>query len=119
MLDDLGGTGIFSEELAGDYSAVRADWSARGEIDAATAESAVWENWTIVGDVAKVRAVVDAEPLCHVAIVNTDDECVIGGAPVAVERALLTLLDDPTIQATALPQRRAGHVPEAARVAEA
>ena len=119
LLQQLPASKLFQNELAGDFAAIRAAWVADGHIDAATGQSKIWENWTILGDVDKVRTLAQNEPLCEVTIVNADDECVLGGSPDAIERVLLKLLDDPKVQATQLPQSVAVHTTHAASVRDA
>lgn len=108
---------LFSEELAGNFGAVRAAWAADGHIVAATSQPEIWESWSVVGDLDLVRRTVETHPLCHITAINTDDECVISGAPADIEAVLLTLLQDPKTLATRWSHSTALHAPESAHVA--
>ena len=112
MLDDLPASKLFTHELTGDYAAIRKAWAKCGAVDAASADGEIWQNWTVLGPVKRVLEVTENEPTCHVTIINTDDECLIGGAPDACERVLEALLDDPKVHASPLPYRVAMHAPE-------
>lgn len=112
MLDDLPASQLFTNELAGDYAAIRKAWASAGHVEASTAQGNVWENWTVLGPVEKVKAAIERHPTCHITIVNTDDECLIGGSPDGCEALLGELLDDPKVHAQRLPYLVAMHAPE-------
>jgi PfaB family protein len=119
MLVELPESDIFEHLLSGDYAAIRKAWSAAGHVEAATADDIPWANWTLIGPVDDVIAAVADEPLVHVAMINTDNECVIGGYREACDRVLQKVLNSPKAHAAELPTPVAIHVPEAGEAASA
>ena len=113
MMRELRAAPLFTTELAGDFAAVRRDWTRQG-FSQASHPGPIWENWTIKAPRAAVEAAVEGAPRVHLLLVNTPDEHVIGGFPAEV-RALIAALGAP---AAPLEYPLAVHCPEVRELAE-
>ncbi len=99
LFSELEASDLYSSELAGEFAAVARYWKLAGE-------EVLWENWRILAPVVDVEKAVSSEARAYLTIVNTDDDCVIGGQRDACER-ILTELGSP--QAIALGHDLAVH----------
>ncbi len=78
MLGRLDHSTIFREDLSGPCRAARAAWSLPED------QPFEWVAAVVTRPAAEVRAVLGEVPLARLLIVNTDDECVVGGPREAV-----------------------------------
>ena len=76
---------IFTRELAGAFDAPRRAWARLG------LRGETWVNYIVSAPVEHVRAALAGEPLAHLTIINTPEDCVIGGEAAACERVLARL----------------------------
>lgn len=47
-----------------------------------------WQNWRLLGDLEQTKALLKDNPLCHLSIINTDDDFVIAGTEIACKTAI-------------------------------
>lgn len=78
-------SGLFTDLLAGNYQALRQTYP---EL---TAEQIGWENWRIGFDVEQAKAVIQAQPYCHLSIINTANDFVLSGIPQACQQVIQRL----------------------------
>ena len=90
---------IFTRELAGDFDAPRRAWARLG------LRGETWVNYIVSAPVEHVRAALAGEPLAHLTIVNTPEDCVIGGEASACERVLARLGRERALPARLRPRR--------------
>jgi acyl transferase domain-containing protein len=102
------GSKIFTHLLDGEYRALRQSYPQLQENEIA------WENWRIDADVNAVKTVVAAEKYCHLTIINSDHDCVIGGLPQACQQVIAQLAPK---MATKLKLNFMVHCPEVNRIA--
>ena len=76
---------IFTRELAGAFDAPRRAWARLG------LRGETWVNYIVSAPVEHVRSALAGEPLAHLTIINTPEDCVIGGEAAACERVLARL----------------------------
>src|SRR5262249_23413653 len=76
MITDCRRSEIFTRDLAGECRALRRTWNRVGA-------SAGWTSYSVSAPVDEVRAALASEPCVHLTIVNTPDDCVIGGEATA------------------------------------
>jgi len=98
---------LLTSDLVAPYDAARRLWARSGVTD----PSATWAAWVIAAPVDDVRRALEGEPLAHLTIINTAEECVIGGESSACDRVVTKLG-----RALALPlsYAMASHCPEVA-----
>jgi acyl transferase domain-containing protein/3-hydroxymyristoyl/3-hydroxydecanoyl-(acyl carrier protein) dehydratase len=80
LFDELHACGLYSRELARDFSAVRRGWNERDGV------AVEWENWVIGAPLDDVRRALAAEPRAYLTIINTPEQCVIAGDRLACAR---------------------------------
>ncbi len=80
LMADMDASGLLDRELAGRFDLLERVWGTPSR----------WTCWTAAAPLAEVRAVLAELPRVHIAIVNSDEECLIAGdatqCAVAVER---------------------------------
>nr|AIJ50377.1 Pfa3 [Aetherobacter sp. SBSr008] len=103
---------LLTSELVGDYAAARRLWARSG----VTSPAATWAAWVIAAPVDDVRRALAGEPLAHLTIINTAEECVIGGESSACERVVARLGKN---LALPLSYAMASHCPEVAEARDA
>jgi acyl transferase domain-containing protein/1-acyl-sn-glycerol-3-phosphate acyltransferase len=103
----------FTEDLVGAFAAPRRAWQRLGLPDAATA---TWASYVISAPLAEVKAALDGEPLAHLTIINTAEDCVIGGEAAACERVVQRLGKERTLP---LGYDMAAHCPEVEEIRDA
>nr|QEP18573.1 Pfa3 [synthetic construct]QEP18577.1 Pfa3 [synthetic construct] len=93
---------IFTDGIVGDFTAARRAWRKLGS-------DGTWEAWSVAAPVEAVREALRGEPTAHLTIINTPEDCVIGGEASAVGRVL-----DKLGRSRALPldYEMAAHCPE-------
>lgn len=91
LLQDIGDSQLYESALAGDFSAVREAWGLKpgAKVD--------WENYRVLAPVESVQRVVEKHPRVYLTIIQSDDDCVIGGDRAECETALLELESPKTI----------------------
>lgn len=75
-------TGLFAHQLDGEYLALRHYHPDLPDADID------WENWRLGADALAVKAALADDPHCHLTIINTPQDCVIGGLPRACKAFL-------------------------------
>lgn len=85
LLTDVTASGLYSHALAADFDAVRTHW---GLPDSAPVQ---WDNFRVRAPMAAVQAAVAATPRCYLTIVNSPEDCVIGGDADACRQVLASL----------------------------
>jgi acyl transferase domain-containing protein len=73
---------VFATEIVGEFAAARRAWRRAGQGGGA------WRTWSVAAPVARVREALQDEPLAHLTIINTPEDCVIGGEAGACERVI-------------------------------
>jgi len=111
MLEEVTRSPLFSQALAAPYEAAQRWLEEQG----APSSVGTWASVTLLAPVAEVRAAVSREPYAFLCLINTDDECVVGGAPEAVSR-IVARLGCPHVP---LPSAPAVHCPAVRPVAAA
>jgi acyl transferase domain-containing protein/3-hydroxymyristoyl/3-hydroxydecanoyl-(acyl carrier protein) dehydratase/1-acyl-sn-glycerol-3-phosphate acyltransferase len=101
---------LFTRDLVGEFAAPRQAWARLG------AAGTAWASFSVAAPVEQVRAALADEPLAHLTIVNTPDECVIGGEAAACARVIARLGAE---RALPLGYEMAAHCPEIEEVREA
>ena len=95
---------VFTTEIVGEFAAARRAWAKLG-----LARDGIWKTWSLAAPVDAVREALRDEPLAHLTIINTPDDCVIGGEASSCERVV-----EKVGRARALPlgYDMAAHCPE-------
>src|SRR5437667_2232625 len=109
MVEETDRGGLFTHELGGEFAAIHRWWKARDTV------IQHWSNWVIAAPVARVRATLASEKLVHLAVINTDNSCVIAGEQSACERVIAQL---GTEHAQRLDYDLAIHCPEVEAVSD-
>ena len=104
MRAEIASSGLYSHELDGSFDAVARAWG----IDA-SATPVRWAVHTILAPLDQVRAAIANEARVHLAIVHTDNDCVIAGDADACERIVERIGAQ---RCHALDYDMAAHVPE-------
>jgi 3-hydroxymyristoyl/3-hydroxydecanoyl-(acyl carrier protein) dehydratase/malonyl CoA-acyl carrier protein transacylase/1-acyl-sn-glycerol-3-phosphate acyltransferase len=103
----------FTEDLVGSFAAPRRAWQKQGMPGAA---AGVWANYVIAAPLQEVKAALANEPLAHLTIINTAEDCVIGGEAAACARVVQRLGKERTLP---LGYDMAAHCPEVEEIREA
>jgi acyl transferase domain-containing protein/3-hydroxymyristoyl/3-hydroxydecanoyl-(acyl carrier protein) dehydratase len=82
LFDSLAAEGVYTRELAGEFSAVRRAWGV------SKGDAVLWTNWRVLAPLDAVRAALDGEPRAHLTIVNAPGDAVIGGDAAACRRVV-------------------------------
>jgi acyl transferase domain-containing protein/3-hydroxymyristoyl/3-hydroxydecanoyl-(acyl carrier protein) dehydratase len=110
MIRESRGGEIFTRELVGEFAAPRRAWARLG------IAGTKWKNYSVAAPLDQVRATVADEPLVHLTIINTADECVIGGEETACARVAARLGNDRVLP---LEYDIAVHCPEVEEIRDA
>jgi acyl transferase domain-containing protein len=102
MMQESRESSVFNRDIAGEFAAVRRVWRDSG-VDGA------WQAWSVAAPVARVREALHGESVVHLTIINTPEDCVIGGEAAACERVLAKLGRD---RAVKIEYAMAAHCPE-------
>ena len=100
----------FTEDLVGRFEAPRRAWKRLG------VQGAGWSSFVVSAPVNEVQAALANEPLAHLTIVNTAEDCVIGGETAACERVVQRLGKQRTLP---LGYEMAAHCPEVEEIRDA
>lgn len=103
----------FTEDLVGSFAAPRRAWARAGLQDAATAS---WTSYVVAAPLDEVKAALASEPLAHLTIINTAQDCVIGGEAAACARVVELIGKERTV---ALGYDMAVHCPEVEEIRDA
>ena len=103
---DMAASGLLSEALGGEFSAVREQWG----------EPVNWRCWTVAAPLAKVQSALAKHPRAHLAIINSDLDCLIAGDAAACDAVVEEI---GASRCLPLEYCLAVHVPEVAQVADA
>ena len=101
---------VFTKDLTGEFEAPRRAWKRLG------VQGAGWATYVVAAPVEQVRAALAAEPLAHLTIINTPDDCVIGGEAAACGRVVQRLGKEKTLP---LGYELAAHCPEIEEIRDA
>jgi acyl transferase domain-containing protein len=82
LLEEIDRSDLYRSSLGVDFNAVKEYWGLE------QGDQVNWENWRILAPVVKVRELVSKEERVYLTIVNTKDDCVIGGDKEACARIL-------------------------------
>ncbi|MDB5461045.1 MAG: omega-3 polyunsaturated fatty acid synthase subunit protein, partial [Caulobacteraceae bacterium] len=91
LLDDVQASALYSSALANEFEAVRAHWGL------ADGEPVVWDNLRVRASAQAVKAAVAETPRAYLTIVNSPQDCVIGGDAHACRKVLAALGDPPAV----------------------
>src|SRR5690606_14863810 len=86
VLEDLHHHGVYANELAGQYEAVRRAWRLQ-ETDGRVA----WRNWRLLAPVDEVRQSLASEPKVHLTFIHTSSDCAVGGEANGCRRVIESL----------------------------
>jgi PfaB family protein len=101
---------LFRTELAGDFAAARRVWARAGEAGVS------WAAYVVTASRADVERALEGEAHVHLLIVNSPDECVVGGESLGASRVVDRLGSG---KATRLAYELAAHAPELREVERA
>jgi PfaB family protein len=82
LLEEIDRSELYHSALGVDFNSVKEYW------ELAQDEEMNWENWRVLAPVEKVRELISKEGRVYLTIVNTKDDCVIGGDSEACARIL-------------------------------
>jgi acyl transferase domain-containing protein/3-hydroxymyristoyl/3-hydroxydecanoyl-(acyl carrier protein) dehydratase len=82
LLEDIAASELYTSALGVDFSAVRTHWGLGPE------DAVHWDNWLLRAPVAQVERLLESEPRAYMTIVNTAQDCVIGGDSAACARII-------------------------------
>ena len=106
LLAEMETSGLVTHELGGDFAAIERVWK----------KPVRWASWTVLAPLSEVRAAIANEPRVHIAIINSDDDCLIAGDEDACAKVVTTLGESRCLR---LIYPLAVHVPELSEVSEA
>ena len=109
MVHESRESAVFNRDIAGEFAAVRRVWGHYG-VDG------TWQAWSVAAPVERVREALRGESVVHLTIINTPEDCVIGGEAAACERVLAKLGRD---RAVKIEYAMAAHCPEIEEIREA
>jgi acyl transferase domain-containing protein/3-hydroxymyristoyl/3-hydroxydecanoyl-(acyl carrier protein) dehydratase/1-acyl-sn-glycerol-3-phosphate acyltransferase len=110
MIRDCNASATFNREIAGDFLAVQRAWNKRGYPGRGS-----WQSFAVAAAPEVVREALRGEDFVHLTIINSPQDCVIGGEPSACERVLRKIGPE---RAVPLEYRLAAHCPELEEVRE-
>ena len=73
MVEDAQASLLFTKDLGGSLEVVEKAWG----------EATGWETWTVLAPVDRVKQLVDQTEQVFLAVIHTDEDCIIAGAPKA------------------------------------
>lgn len=88
MLEEVTRSPLFSQALAAPHTAAQRWLASEGQ---PATSGAAWACVTLLAPLPAVRAAVSGERHAFLCLINTDDECVVGGAQSAVARVIAKL----------------------------
>jgi acyl transferase domain-containing protein/3-hydroxymyristoyl/3-hydroxydecanoyl-(acyl carrier protein) dehydratase/1-acyl-sn-glycerol-3-phosphate acyltransferase len=100
----------FTEDLVGRFEAPRRAWKRLG------VQGAGWSSFVVSAPLQEVQAALANEPLAHLTIINTAEDCVIGGETAACARVVQRLGAQRTLP---LGYEMAAHCPEVEEIRDA
>ena len=103
----------FTQDLVAPFNAARQAWTRQGLADA---DSRTWASYVVAAPLAEVKAALALEPLAHLTIINTAQDCVIGGEAAACARVVQRLGQARTLP---LGYDMAAHCPEVEEIRDA
>lgn len=120
MRREIDESGLYSTELAGRFDAVARAWGRAGrgtadrtKQDGSQATVIRWAVWALRVPIARVRELIAHEQRVHLAIIHTENDCVIAGDAEACQRIMLALSEEfEAGRCHKLEYNMAAHVPE-------
>lgn len=110
MIEQSRSSPVFQSELVGEFRAPRRAWKRLG------VEAKAWASFIVSAPLDQVRAALTDEPLVHLTIINTLEDCVIGGEANACQRVIVRLGPERVLP---LGYEMAAHCPEVEEIREA
>ncbi|MBK6908315.1 MAG: beta keto-acyl synthase [Rhodocyclaceae bacterium] len=101
----------FNDDLVGAFNAPRQWWQRQGLTTDTT-----WESYVVAAPVTEVRALLANEPLVRLTIINTADDCVIGGEAATCQRVVQKIGRERTLS---LGYDMVAHCPEVGEIRDA
>lgn len=92
MLEEIEASGLYGEQLTGHCRAAAASWGLGDQ------QHVPWECWRVAAPRAVIQSALDREPHAYLTIIQSPDDCVIGGDPAACRRVIESMKG-----ATAIP----------------
>lgn len=106
LMAEMEHSGLIDRYLGGRFEAVSAQWN----------QAVQWASWTVLAPVATVRAAIQDLPLVHLAIINSDQHCLLAGDAAQCQQ-LVQRIGAALCQELIYPL--AVHVPELSAVSDA
>lgn len=106
LMTEMEISGLVTHQLGGDFAAIERVWQ----------QPVHWASWTVLAPLSEVQAAIANEPRVHVAIINSDNDCLIAGDEAACARVVSQFGESRCLR---LVYPLAVHVPELAEVSEA
>lgn len=103
LLHEVRQSNMYTQHLSGKFKILEQAWQKHN------LSPTQWSSWRLLHDVAQVSQAVAKEPLAHLAIINTDHDCIISGHEQACQRVAKQLGLD---KAKELAFRLVIHCPE-------
>jgi acyl transferase domain-containing protein/3-hydroxymyristoyl/3-hydroxydecanoyl-(acyl carrier protein) dehydratase/1-acyl-sn-glycerol-3-phosphate acyltransferase len=103
----------FTSDLVAPFNAARQAWQRQGLADS---QNSTWASYVVAAPLAEVQAALALEPLAHLTIINTAEDCVIGGEAAACARVVQRLGAQRTVP---LGYDMAAHCPEVLEIRDA
>jgi PfaB family protein len=115
MRREIDESGLYTTELAGPFDAVARAWGAADakQLPGEESKEVRWGVFGLLAPVARVREWVDREARVHLAIIHTENDCVIAGDASACRRIVQQLSEEfGNGRCHELDYNMAAHVPE-------
>jgi len=115
MRREIDDSGLYTTELAGRFDAVARAWGAQQGIseEGRGFGEICWAVWGLLAPVARVRELIAREERVHLAIIHTENDCVIAGDAAACQRVALAVREELGAgRCHQLDYNMAAHVPE-------
>ncbi len=112
MRKEIDDSALYTTELAGPFHAVARTWAE----DAGTSVEPAgirWSSWAMLAPVARIRELIAQQQHLHLAIIHTDNDCVIAGETDACQRVVEHVIAEfGSGRCFELEYNMAAHVPE-------
>ncbi|MGQ0802203.1 MAG: beta-ketoacyl synthase N-terminal-like domain-containing protein [Pseudomarimonas sp.] len=106
LMDEMEISGLVTHELGGEFAAIERVWR----------QPVHWASWTVLAPIADVEAAIGEWQRVHIAIINSDEDCLIAGDADQCAAVVAKIGERRCLR---LDYPLAVHVPELAEVADA
>lgn len=106
LMSEMETSGLVTHELGGKFAAIERVWK----------RPVQWASWTVLAPLSEVRAAIAETLHVHIAIINSDEDCLIAGDEKACEFVVSRIGESRCLRLT---YPLAVHVPELAEVSDA